>query len=414
MHAPTIELIPLRPAVCSDAPVTLDVLVRIIPPALPEVHFLRAPINLALVLDHSGSMAGGRKIDYAREAAIFAVEQLLPTDRVSVTIFDDNVTTVVPSTLATDKPHLVAAIRRIAPGGSTALHAGWKAGAEQVLGHLVNNGLNRVLLLSDGLANVGVSDPNIIAAEAKAVAGGGVSTTTLGLGDDYNEDLMEAMAQAGDGNYYFIESPRQLADIFQTELQGLMALTGQKVSLGAEPTQGARVADVLNDFAKNEFGRSLLPNLVAGMPLSVVVRLNVPATSGGQVCQFRLAWDRPGVEGRQVLWVALELPAVPAARWHDLDVDAAVQEQVALLMAARARREAVAAARPERPRRDGLVHATGVGLCPTISSIAHDDGGDDADRGSFKPNWPRGRTRRSASGASRRVTSAGRASRLRE
>src|SRR3954453_5629914 len=81
MQVPRIELIPLRPAICSDAPIALDVLVRIVPPA-PEVHFPRPPLNLALVLDRSGSMAGARKMPYAREAAIFAAQQLLPTDRV--------------------------------------------------------------------------------------------------------------------------------------------------------------------------------------------------------------------------------------------------------------------------------------------------------------------------------------------
>jgi Ca-activated chloride channel family protein len=87
MVPPRIELIPSRPAVRGDAPVSLDVFVRIVPPR-PEVHFLRAPINLALVLDHSGSMAADPKIDCARQAAVYAVEQLLPTDRVSITIFD--------------------------------------------------------------------------------------------------------------------------------------------------------------------------------------------------------------------------------------------------------------------------------------------------------------------------------------
>ena len=234
MNMPRIELIPGRPAVCSDASVVLDVLVRITPPQ-PEVHFPRPPLNLALVLDRSGSMAGGKKMPFAREAAAFAVKQLLPTDRVSVTIFDDVVETIVPGGPAADKPALVRRIEQIQPRGSTDLHGGWAEGGRQAEAGLVAGGVNRVLLLSDGLANVGVTDPNTIAAEARGLAARGVGTTTLGVGDDYNEDLMEAMARAGDGNYYYIESPVQLVDIFQTELQGLMATLGQKVSLGLEP-----------------------------------------------------------------------------------------------------------------------------------------------------------------------------------
>ena len=98
MNAPTIEMIPAKRHVCSDASITLDVLIRITPPK-PEVHFPRSPLNLALVLDRSGSMAGSKKMPYAIDAAVFAARQLLPTDRVSVTTFDDEVETIVASTL---------------------------------------------------------------------------------------------------------------------------------------------------------------------------------------------------------------------------------------------------------------------------------------------------------------------------
>ena len=171
-----------------------------------------------------------------------------------------------------------------------------------------------------------------------------MSTTTSDFGLDYDEDLIEAMAKGGDGNYYFIETPKQLADIFQTELQGLVATIGQKVSLGFEPGDGVRVTDVLNDFATNEYGRRLLPNLLIGMPLNVVVRLVVPPMTGpGDVCRFRLAWDYLCREGRQELWTTLKLPVVPADRWQGLEAATDVQEHAALLMAARARDEAVRA-----------------------------------------------------------------------
>src|SRR5208282_1622182 len=102
---------------------------------------------VGLVLDRSGSMAGNKKITFAREAAIYAVQQLLPSDRVSVTIFDDQVQTIVPNTPAEDKLRIVELIQRVQPGGSTALHAGWAEGGKQVNGHLLPGGLNRVLLL---------------------------------------------------------------------------------------------------------------------------------------------------------------------------------------------------------------------------------------------------------------------------
>ena len=344
MKAPKLELIPSRPAACSDGGIILDVLVRITPPS-PEVHFPRPTLNLGLAIDRSGSMAGSKKMPYAIEAASFAVAQLLATDRVSVTTFDTEVETVVPSTPAADKPAIARRIAAIKPRGSTDLQGGWSKAAAEVARHLDAGGLNRVLLLSDGLANQGVTDPNTIAREVQGVAKLGVGTTTLGVGEDYNEDLMEAMARAGNGNYYYIESPVQLVDIFQTELQGLMGTQGQRVSLGLEVGPGASLSGVLNDFERLPTGRLKLPDLVVGMPIPVVVRLSVPAQAGPVApLSVRLAWDDPEGLGRRVATASLgDLPAIPMGEWSALPADLAVSEQVALLDVARAQKEAALA-----------------------------------------------------------------------
>jgi Ca-activated chloride channel homolog len=343
MLDPKLEMIPIRKACRSDGPTTLDILVRITPPT-PEIHFVRPAINLGLVLDRSGSMAGAKKMAYAQEAACFAVEQLLPTDRISITIFDSQVETIAPNAPVADKLGLIRRIRQIAPRGATALHAGWKEGCDQATKGGLTEGLNRVILLSDGLANEGLTDPNVIATEVRASAAKGVSTTTMGLGDDYNEDLMQAMGEAGDGNYYYIESPLQLVDIFHTEMMGLMANLGQKVSLGIEPQGGSTVAEVLNDLDRNALGRLMLPNLVVGMAIPVIVRLNVPPIQqAAEVCRFRLAWDEPNGNARRTLHAAILLSPCPSAEWEALPVDPEVAEQVALLMAARAKKEAIGA-----------------------------------------------------------------------
>ena len=339
MSQPQIELLPLRTAVCADAPVTLDVLVRVTPPP-PAVRPQRPALNLGLVLDRSGSMAAHNKLDFARQAAIYAVQQLLPTDRVSVTLFDDAVQTLVPNTPADDKGRIAELIQAVQPGNTTALHGGWQDGGRQVGRHLLAGGLNRVLLLSDGLANVGQTNPDAIAADVSRLAREGVSTTTLGVGDDYHEDLLEAMARSGDGNYYYIESPKQLPDIFQTELQGLMATVGRGVRLALEPQSGATVADVLNDFERDPDGRLALPNLIVGMPADVVVRLNVPPQANrAELLRVRLAWQTS--EGvAQETTAVLALPAVGAAEWDALAADAAVQERAVLLQCGRLKRQA--------------------------------------------------------------------------
>ncbi|MEB3337652.1 MAG: VWA domain-containing protein, partial [Leptolyngbyaceae bacterium] len=341
MNMPQIELIPLRPVVATDRASTLDLLVRIIPPT-PAATLQRPTLNLGFVIDRSGSMSSEQKIEFARQAACYAVENLQGSDRVSVTIFDDRVETLVSSTPALEKAAITRKISGIQPRGSTALHAGWLAGGVQVSQHLRPEHLNRVIVLSDGLANVGETNPDVIASDVHGLAKRGVSTTTMGVGNDYSEDLLEAIARSGDGNYYYIESPQQLPNIFQTELQGLMATMGHTVSLGIEPQAGVELVEVFNDLDKTASGRYQLSNLVAGNPIEVVMRLKIPALPESvDLCWFRLAWNDPKQEPRQVMRVSLKLPVVPFAQLEEFLLNPEVQQQVARLMAARAKAEAV-------------------------------------------------------------------------
>ncbi|MEG4408483.1 macro domain-containing protein [Microcoleus sp. MON2_D5] len=335
-----IQLIPLRAAVCSERSTTLDVLVRITPPA-PEKTIERPQLNLGLVIDRSGSMAG-QKIEYARQAASYAIEQLLPSDRVSITIYDDQIETLVPSTLATHKSHLLQEIKKISARNSTALHAGWEQGGIQVSQHLNPEHLNRVILLSDGLANIGETNSDVIASDVKGLTKRGVSTTTMGIGQDYNEDLLEAMARSGDGNYYYIQSPEQLPSIFQQELLGLMATVGTNVTLGIEPQAGVELVEVLNQLDVTPNGRFRLPNLVISNPLDVVVRLKVPAmTEEVDLCYFRVSWNDPEQPQEQKIRVSLRLPVVSAAQLEEFPFNSEVRQQAILMMTGRAKQEAV-------------------------------------------------------------------------
>lgn len=338
--SPSLEIIPMHGAVAARRSTTLDILIRVVPPRV-ELCQDRPPLNLSLVIDGSGSMAGDN-IKYAKEAAKFAIANLLPSDRVSVVLFDTHVNTLVPSTLATDKQALLAKVGQISVGSSTALHQGWVEGGVQVSQYLQTDHLNRVILLSDGLANVGETRPDVIASDVHGLSQRGVSTTTLGVGHHYSEDLLEAMARSGDGNFYHIESAEQIPALFESELQGLSATLGQKVSLGLKAQNGAVVKDVLNDFDLTETGRHKLPNLLLDTPINVVVRLQIPALeTATDLCEVRLAWDDPDQATRQVITATLRLPVVTVEQLSDFPAVPEVEAQVALLMAARARQEAM-------------------------------------------------------------------------
>ncbi|MGK7889918.1 MAG: macro domain-containing protein, partial [Leptolyngbyaceae cyanobacterium] len=342
---PQIDLIPLRTAVCSDQATTLDVVVRITPPALPDTDGDRPSLNLGFVIDRSGSMAAERKIDYAREAVCYAIEQLLPSDRLSVSVFDNHVQTIIPSTPVNNKASFVRLVQQIRPGNATALHAGWVEGGIQVSQSMTAK-LNRVILLSDGLANMGETNSDLIASDVHGLAQRGVSTSTMGVGNQYNEDLLEAMARSGDGNYYYIESAEQLPAIFEQELQGLSATMGKAVTLTIKPKGEVAVADVLNDLDVEGPGRYKLSNLLAENRLDVAVRLQIPALSQGSateaiaLCNFCLEWTDSDQQ-RQQQQVSLCLIAVPREQWDDFPLNPDVQQQVALMMSARAKQEAV-------------------------------------------------------------------------
>lgn len=261
---------------------------------------------------------GGDKIKYARQAAIYAVQQLAESDRISVTIYDDQIEVIIPSQQATDKQNIINRINSITPGNMTALYDGWLEGATQVSKYLQLEHLNRVILLSDGLANVGERNPDVIGNAVNGLSKRGVSTTTMGIGDDFNEDLMQGMALSGDGNYYFIQNPDQLPSIFNAELQGIMATIGQKVSLGINPFSPVALVDVFNDLEKTEYGRYKLPNLIAGNQFDLVLRLKVPPMSESvPLVKFRLAYDDNETRSRKVSNHQLQLPVVNSAQLDD-------------------------------------------------------------------------------------------------
>ncbi|HZS46254.1 MAG TPA: VWA domain-containing protein [Blastocatellia bacterium] len=340
---PQVEFITERKKFAARREQTIDLLIRIVPPE-PDPGIGRRPkLNLSMVLDRSGSMSG-EKMDHARRAAMYCIDQLLSTDRISVVIFDDVVETLINSCLAENKSDLKERISTIMARNSTALHEAWVRGGLQISQHLDSGAINRVLLITDGLANVGLTNTDEIVSQSKGLAERGVSTSTIGIGGDFNEDLLLPMATAGGGNAWHVEHADDMQRIFAVELEGLIAQIGHSVSLGMIPSDGVRLVDVLNDFEMNENGRYKLPNLQAGSPIEVVVQLKLPAQPAGmkmRLFDLRLGFTPQDRASAEVIKHSFEIEFDTEESVSQLTANPEVAKAVRLLMNARARREAM-------------------------------------------------------------------------
>ena len=340
---PKVEFLTLREKLKAGHQQTVDVLIRITPPE-PDRPTSRTPLNLSLVLDRSGSM-GGEKIARAREAASYCVEQMLPSDRLSVVVFDDHIDVLFPSEPVTNKDSMKNLISRVQARGSTALHEAWVRGGLTISEQLIANGINRVILITDGLANVGVTNSDEIVSQAMELFRRGVSTSTIGIGDDFNEDLLLQMAQSAGGNAWHVAEPNDMQRIFEVELDGLAAQFAHSVSLSLIPADGVSIVSVLNDFDLTETGRYRLPNLISGSPLEIVAQLKVGAHDTGsslRLLDLRLGFTPQGAKTAEVLKDVHNVKFVDETTWEQLVVNNEVVKAVQFLMNARARREAMA------------------------------------------------------------------------
>lgn len=339
-----LEWIPDRPALTHDYPCSLDVLVRVTPPVL-ERQQQRLPLNVCLVIDRSGSM-GGEKIALTRQAASWVTRSLQPQDQLSVVLFDDQVEVLLPTTRVTDKERIQRLIASIQVNGSTALFDGWKCGAAQACLGQEDGNLSRVVLLTDGQANVGETNPDTICTSVHGVSEKGVQTTTMGFGRDYNETLLRSMAASGEGNHFFLETPDQIGRFFELELDGLCATVGTRVRLALRPLREGVLVEPLGEVQSNAQGEYLLADLVEGIPLEQLFRILVPADVGSEPpIEAEIRYYVPAQARNESVTIPLRLPRVSREERLAMQPDPEIVRQLAVAMAARARREAMVAAR---------------------------------------------------------------------
>ncbi len=249
-------------------------------------HKMRPATNVAIVIDHSGSMAG-EKLEHARQAAQRLVSQLSPRDRFAIIGYGSEVEVVFPSARATEqsKDAALAAIARMYDDGGTNLSGGLVAGRAQIQANPESDAVARIVLISDGLANEGIVDREELASLARQTTSRGISITTVGVGLDFDERTMTRIAVSGRGNYYFVESSAMLAELFATELKKLGSTTATQVRVAIAPAPGVEILEAYGYPMQVEGGRVLIPiaDLHSGEQRKVVLRTRVSAEKLGAI-----------------------------------------------------------------------------------------------------------------------------------
>lgn len=307
----------------------------------------RRPLNLSLVIDHSGSMAGD-KLDYTKQAAQFLVQNLSARDQFSIVLYNNRVETLVAPAPVQHKDAINQRIEEIKASGTTNLSGGWLEACNHVAQNQNDEYLNRVILMTDGLANRGIIEPDRLVALGKQKYETGISTTTMGLGDDFNEDLLISIANASGGAFYFIESPEVTPTIFQEELRGLLSVVGQNLIISLDMSE--HVSDIvqLNAYPaaiSDKQASFRLGDIFGNEIKTLALELSLPGidrVGETQIATLRFDYDELTEQGAEHR--VMELPVkinVQQDKPQAILPNPEVSQSVLLLKSAQARQDAV-------------------------------------------------------------------------
>jgi Ca-activated chloride channel homolog len=263
----------------------------------------RMPLNFALVLDHSGSMKGA-KLQAVKEAVKLVINHMAPTDIVSVVIFDDNVRVIVPAQAASDKMGLGGAVDSIREGGGTAMSLGMSVGLTELRKHASPAMVNRMILLTDGVTYGDADRCRRIADDAGA---SGIGIYPLGIGADWDEDLLDNIGQRSSGMpAEFIRRPEDALGLFQRQLQSAEAVSVHNAQLtlrlpaGVTPKKSVKVLPIISEQPQNTLSdRQVMVSfgdLERDAPQATLVELMVEAKPAGtfRIAQAELSYEVPG------------------------------------------------------------------------------------------------------------------------
>ena len=329
----TLQISPVRAALLEGHDNLLEVVIQLRGPEPPEEQKARAPMSLALVLDRSGSMSG-RPLEEAKRCAEMILERLREDDRASLVVYDNRVDRLFSDQSPSPLEPLLERLRRVDSGGTTDLHGGWASGAD-ALAAGASNALRRVILLSDGVANAGLTASEEIIARCRERSGAGVTTSTYGLGTGFNEELMTGMAAAGGGNSYYGERAEDLLEPFEQEFDLLSALYAHQLQLELSPAEGVEV-ELLSPLQR-EGNAYLLRDLPYSAELWSAFRLRVSAAAverGTPLLRVRLRAHSLDGEHLKLEGALAPLPVLPAAAFAAVAPSVSLERYLQSLQAA--------------------------------------------------------------------------------
>lgn len=271
--------------------------------ASEQVAQTRMPLNFALALDHSGSMKGA-KLQNVKEAVKLVIDHLTPQDIVSVVVFDDNVQVVIPAQLVTDKSALKTAVDRIKDGGGTSMSLGMNMALTELRKYASPQTVNRMILLTDGMTYGDADRCRRIADDAGAA---GVGIYPLGIGADWDEDLLDNIGQRSSGMpAEFIRRPEDALSLFQQQLQSAAAVSVRNAQLtlrlaaGVTPKRAVRVLPLITELGQDKLSDResvvQLGDVERGTPQGILFELLVEPRGNGtfRIAQAELSYDVPG------------------------------------------------------------------------------------------------------------------------
>ncbi len=333
---------------------TTQQLVYVLIEAVPGTTMaqVRMPLNLSLVLDKSGSMQG-KKIENLRQAARLVVDRLGPEDIISIVAFSDRKYLIAESQPVTDKEVLKKQIDRIRDGGGTAISGGMGQGLAELEKALAPDRVSRMLLLTDGQT---FGDEEACKKLGKKAGDKGIVISALGLGEDWNEDLLDEIAEASGGSGDFIDSPDRIIEYFERAVQSMQDTVVQNAQMilrlagGVTPRQVWQVLPMISNLGYKPLSdRDVqvgLGELQKGQPRSLLVELLInPRPAGSyRIAQAEVSYDVPALKlvGEKVKAdILLDFTADPArARQYDAEVMNIVEKVTAFKLQTRALEEA--------------------------------------------------------------------------